>query len=163
MDEALTTRASDSPLRLQRFADPVYVLSSAIAWTPNRDQTDFSAVVAPRGFVTDLASIPRVFWVALRPDADYAYAAIIHDFLYWQQVIPKDRADLIFKMSMEDFQLSKTTVATLYYAVARLGHSAWRENALARSRGERRILRKFPPDARTTWEQWKARNDVFAT
>src|SRR5690606_541780 len=91
MDEALTTKASDSPLKLQRFSDPVYVLLSPIVWKPNKNQMGFPTIEAPRGFVTDLASIPRMFWSALRPDADYAYAAIIHDFLYWQQKLPKDK------------------------------------------------------------------------
>ncbi len=36
----------------------------------------------PAGFVTDLASVPRIFWTLLPPDGKYAKAAIIHDYLY---------------------------------------------------------------------------------
>lgn len=162
MDEALTMKASDSPLKMQRFSDPIYILLDSIIWKPNVDQVGFPEIIVPRGFVTDLASIPRIFWSILRPDADYAYAAIIHDFLYWQQRLSKNKADTILKMSMEDFQLSKPIVASIYYAVVILGKTAWSNNRKAKANGESRILKKFPPDAKTTWEQWKHRNDVFS-
>ena len=42
-------------------------------------------IVVPRGFVTDLASIPRPFWSWLPPDGPWAKAAVIHDFLYYTQ------------------------------------------------------------------------------
>lgn len=161
MDEALTMRASESPLKMQRFSDPIYILLDPITWKPNSDQVGFPEIIVPRGFVTDLASIPRIFWSILRPDADYAYAAIIHDFLYWQQTLPKHKADTILKMSMEDFQLSRPIVASIYYAVVILGKTAWSTNRNAKANGESRILQKFPLDAKITWEQWKRRNDVF--
>lgn len=34
------------------------------------------------GFVTDFASVPRVFWRALPPWGRYSEAALVHDFLY---------------------------------------------------------------------------------
>lgn len=44
------------------------------------DNSDIISV--PAGFVTDLATIPRIFWTLLPPDGKYAKAAIIHDYLY---------------------------------------------------------------------------------
>lgn len=38
--------------------------------------------IAPLGFRTDLASVPRVFHWLFPPDGDYAPAAVIHDWLY---------------------------------------------------------------------------------
>lgn len=35
-----------------------------------------------KGFVTDLASVPRFMWVIFSPIDEYAKAAIVHDFLY---------------------------------------------------------------------------------
>src|SRR4051812_2279337 len=42
-------------------------------------------IVAPAGFVTDLASIPRIVWSVYPPDGPWVKAAIIHDFLYYTQ------------------------------------------------------------------------------
>ena len=47
----------------------------------------------PTGFVTDFASIPPIFYSVLRPDGEYAYAAVIHDYLYWTQTRPREDAD----------------------------------------------------------------------
>ncbi|ECG8634089.1 DUF1353 domain-containing protein, partial [Salmonella enterica subsp. salamae] len=44
------------------------------------DNTD--VIEVPAGFVTDLATIPRIFWSLMPPDGKYAKAAIIHDYLY---------------------------------------------------------------------------------
>lgn len=39
-------------------------------------------ITVPAGFVTDLASIPRLAWNIYPPDGPWVKAAIIHDFLY---------------------------------------------------------------------------------
>jgi hypothetical protein len=40
-------------------------------------------ITVPAGFVTDLASIPRLVSGALPPDGPWAQAAVIHDALYF--------------------------------------------------------------------------------
>jgi hypothetical protein len=50
-------------------------------------------IEVPAGFDTDYASVPRVFWSIYPPDGSYTEAAIIHDFLYWQQPAGMSRAD----------------------------------------------------------------------
>lgn len=37
--------------------------------------------IVPQGFVTDLASVPRVFWSLLPPQGGYEAAAVLHDYL----------------------------------------------------------------------------------
>ena len=39
-------------------------------------------VVVPKGFVTDFASIPRIFWGLIEPDGPLYLGAILHDFGY---------------------------------------------------------------------------------
>lgn len=39
----------------------------------------------PAGFLTDLASIPRIFWNLLPPDGPWAEAAVVHDALYFTE------------------------------------------------------------------------------
>ncbi len=161
MEEALTVKGSDSPLKLERFLDPFYIVEEPLIWTPNYDQKGYPKITVPRGFVTDLASIPRIFWTALRPDGEYAYAAIVHDYLYWNQKIQKNKADYIFKMSMEDFELSQVLVQSLYISVAVLGEYAWKSNKEKKKKGEKRVLKVFPPSSRVRWEDWRKNEKNF--
>jgi hypothetical protein len=149
-------------LHVFRFAEPIYVLTKPIAWKPNPGQEKFAAVEVPTGFVTDFASIPRAFWSALRPDGKYTYAAIVHDYLYWTQTRPRDEADTILKMGMEDFEINSFTIAAIYQGVRVGGGAAWDGNAKLKQEGERRILRRLPEDPRTTWAEWKKLPDVFS-
>ncbi|MGV7219654.1 DUF1353 domain-containing protein [Bradyrhizobium sp. UFLA05-112] len=157
-------RTSDSPLHLGRFNEPIYYLLDPISWEPSaRQGGGLKAVTVPKGFVSDLASVPRIFWSALRPDGTYAYAAIIHDYLYWTQTIPRENADAILKSSMEDFQVDGLTVTAIYNAVRVGGASAWSDNAKAKAAGEKRVLAEFPPMGRTKWVDWKKNPRNFAS
>lgn len=42
-------------------------------------------ITVEKGFDTDYASIPRIFWSIYPPDGDYTEAAVVHDCLYWYQ------------------------------------------------------------------------------
>ena len=156
-------RAKDveGALYMTRFADPVYVLTKPIAWKPNPGQESYAPVNVPIGFVTDFASVPRAFWSLLRPDGEYAYAAVIHDYLYWFQERPKEVADMVFKFAMQDFKIDALTVGAIYKAVEKGGKSAWNENAKLKGKGEKRVLKRFPEDPRIRWAEWKKQPNVF--
>lgn len=166
MDEWMSTkqRASDDPLHLGRFMEPIYFLLRPISWKPGPDAPPkLEAVEAPTGFVTDLASIPPVFFSMLRADGEYTYPAIIHDYLYWTQTRPRDIADEIFRASMQDFNIAPKTITAIYNAVRVFGQSAWDGNAELKRKGERRILKPdVSPPARASWSDWKTRPDIFA-
>ena len=51
------------------------------------------AVEVPQGFTTDFASIPPIFFGLLRPDGLYAVAAVVHDYLYWDQRVDRLTCD----------------------------------------------------------------------
>jgi hypothetical protein len=155
------SKAPAGTLHVSRFKDPIYFLTKPIAWVPNPDQTQHQRVSVPVGFVTDFASIPRVFWSILRPDGEYTYPAIVHDFMYWTQDRARDEADEIFRFGMQDFRIDPITVTTIYEAVRLGGGPAWNGNTTLKAQGERRILKKFPDDPTITWEVWKNQPDVF--
>lgn len=155
-------RAPGGMLQVSRFKEPVYFLLKAISWTPNQGQEQYARVDVPTGFVTDFASIPRAFWSLLPTDGDYAYAAVVHDYLYWTQTRPRAAADQILKMAMQDFKISKTTIEIVYRGVRVGGGSAWSGNAKLKASGEGRILKEFPTDPTTSWTDWKSRPGVFA-
>jgi hypothetical protein len=156
MDEWMKRdRAPVGTLHLSRFADPVYFLTKPINWKPNPGQEIFAAVRVPIGFVTDFASIPRIFWSILPPDGKYTYPAILHDYLYWTQTTSRDVADNILKFGMEDFSVGTATSMAIYNAVRAFGGSAWNGNAKLKSLGEKRVLKRFPEDPTATWANWK--------
>lgn len=154
-------RATLGTLHLSRFVEPIYFLLKPTMWLPDQGQERYQAVSVPVGFVTDFASIPRVFWSVLRPDGSYTHPAIVHDYLYWTQTILREDADDIFRIMMEDFSIGAATVTTIYSAVRLFGEAAWDNNAKLRLAGEKRILKLFPEDPRTTWEDWKRHPGVF--
>jgi hypothetical protein len=118
-------------------------------------------VTVPIGFVTDFASIPRIFWSILPPDGKYTYPAILHDYLYWTQTKTRNVADNILKFGMEDFSVGTVTSTAIYNAVRVFRGSAWDENARLKSMGEKRVLRRFPEDPTATWAAWKALSSNF--
>lgn len=155
-------RAVKGRLTLTRFADPMYVLASEIEWSPNEDRKqDFPVVKVPVGFVTDFASIPRAFWQLLRPDGLYGYAAIVHDWLYWQQTLPRAKSDEVLKLAMQDFQVDTVTVGSIYGGVRAGGGVAWKNNAKLKKAGEKRVLKLVPEDPTVRWNDWKKKPGVF--
>ena len=155
------TKAPHNTLHLTRFADPIYVVTKEMGWDPNPDQQGYARVRVPVGFVTDFASIPRVFWSILRPDGLYSYAAIVHDYLYWEQTIERAKSDQIFKFAMQDFKIPSETIDAVYAAVRTFGASAWEQNKKLKESGERRVLSRVPDDPTVRWQDWKQRPDVF--
>lgn len=141
--------------------DFYYVDGGSIRWEPNAGQT-FKPVAVPEGFVTDLTSIPRVFWQVLRPEGRYAYAAVVHDYLYWEQNRPREEADQILKIAMEDSKVDPKLIETIYLAVRTFGQAAWDNNARLKKAGEHRILKRFPQNFTTSWSEWKKQPGVFA-
>src|SRR5262249_35732270 len=75
------------------FVDMDYFsLLAPVIWTPAAYRE--KSIMVPRGFVTDFASVPRLFWSLLPPIGRYGYAALFHDYVYWQQTISRDSAKL---------------------------------------------------------------------
>lgn len=163
LDILIAKKSLAGPLYLFRFVERIYVLTKPIAWLPNPGQSH-NRVDVPPGFVTDFASIPRAFWSFLPPDGEYAYAAVLHDYLYWKQSRSREESDEILKFAMEDLKVGVITTGTIYSAVRVGGGSAWDSNKQAKAGGEKRLLKidKLPNDPTTRWEDFKKRQDVFA-
>jgi hypothetical protein len=150
-----------APAPIVPFADwDYYYITSKLEWRSNDDPS--FTVTVPTGFITDLASVPRIFWSLLPRTARYSYPAIIHDYLYWYQPYERAVADDILKVAMQDLAVPAPQVLAVYSAVRVAGEMAWSANSAARENGEHRILKTFPTDFKTTWSSWRERPDVFA-
>ena len=82
-------------------------------------------VNVPVGFLTDFASVPRAFWWLLPRWGRYGNAAVIHDFLYWEQGRTRKEADRIFLEGMEVLGVSGLIRYTLFAAVRLFGWLGW--------------------------------------
>ncbi|HEY4533122.1 MAG TPA: DUF1353 domain-containing protein [Fusobacterium sp.] len=87
-------------------------------------------IKVPQGFVTDLASVPRIFWSIFPPFGKYTPAAIVHDFLYSKfndTGINRTLADRIFLLIMKELGVGYLKRNTMYKAVRVFGESSWKE------------------------------------
>ncbi|MCW1921331.1 DUF1353 domain-containing protein [Luteolibacter arcticus] len=81
------------------------------------------AITVPAGFVTDGASIPRVFWSVLAQFGPWFGAAIIHDWLYSELNLRFTRlqSDDLFKEAMFNAGLDWPRREMIYRAVRWFG------------------------------------------
>jgi hypothetical protein len=152
--------AAAGELHLGRFADPMYFLRKEIAWSPNPGEVAPSVTV-PVGFVTDFASIPRIFWTLLPPDGLYTYPAILHDYLYWVQPVTRGQADSVLRFAMKEFKVPQPAADSIYAGVRAGGGVAWDDNAKLKQSGEKRVLKAYPTNPTIQWGEWKKKPDVF--
>jgi len=92
-------------------------------------------IEVPDGFLTDFASVPRVFWRIFPPTGKYGKAAVIHDYLYrFPQNRTRAECDLIFYEAMVVLGVGFVTRHTIYRAVCMCGWVPWRQHRRKRSR-----------------------------
>ena len=82
----------------------------------------------PIGTYTDFASIPRSLWAVFPRWGKYGNAAVIHDWMYWDQSRSRKEADDIFLEGMEVLEVPAWKRKTIYRAVRMFGGFAWRSN-----------------------------------
>jgi hypothetical protein len=145
-----------APVPLTPFGDgQESVLTQALRY--QIEQTAF-VIVVPAGFVTDFASTPRGLWSVLPPTGRYQLAAVVHDFLYWDQACSREQADAVFRVAMSESSVKPLERDLMWQAVRRFGQSAWDQNAAGKRDGRPRII---PPadmsiPALVTWAEYQA-------
>jgi len=103
--------------------DDFWIVRAPLTW----QDAQFGRITAPVGFYTDLASIPR--WLrnlpAFDPDGKSRRAAVVHDWLYQRQQLPKSTADLFLRAAMIADGCSALDADAFYEAVHLFGQSSW--------------------------------------
>ncbi len=110
-------------------------------------------ITVPVGFETDFASVPRPFWAILPKWGKYGNAAVIHDWLYWEQERPRPAADAVLLEGMVVLGVSAVVRQTIYTAVRLFGWLAWYRNQADRVDGYERVLATLPTKATTTTQR----------
>jgi hypothetical protein len=118
-------------------------------------------VIVPRGFVTDLASVPSYFWWLVQPTGRHGHAAILHDWLYWEQKGTRDLADRVFDVAMGELGVAAALRTTMWAAVRVYGGTYWSAAAEERRSGASRVLCELPASSQVSWEEWRKRPGVF--
>ncbi len=114
-------------LNLKYINGIFWSLESELVYVSSKGET----VTVPKGFITDMASVPKLFWNIFPPMGDgskYGEAAVVHDFLYATQKIPKPQSDNFFLDAMNTLCVPMWKRYLLYYAVAFFGQSSWNED-----------------------------------
>jgi hypothetical protein len=127
--------ATVTPRAVARLGDGVFVLTEPLVF-----QIDSRSIVVPRGFLTDLASIPKpLHWWHGQVDASMA-PAIVHDYLYWYQPCTDEEADAVMLVGMIGMQVGGFDRMAIYQGVRNFGEASFSENKELRKRGETRTL-----------------------
>jgi Protein of unknown function (DUF1353) len=140
-----------------------WIVDQPVGWMP--DASDGPGVVrvdVPRGFVTDLGSVPSYLWALLQQAGHYGEAVIYHDWLYWEQSCAREVADRVLDRALHDLSVDSATHEAVVAGVRLFGGSYWAELAAEKAAGGKRLLRRLPDEPTMTWDEWRRRPGVFA-
>jgi len=130
------------------------MLNESLRYRPKDSNQE---IAVPAGFVSDFASVPRIFYAIYTPTGRYQWAAVVHDYLYWEQSSSREDADRMLLKAMEESGVGAVDRRIIYDAVRLGGATAWNTNKKEKERGLPRIIpptyRKIPPN--TTWEEYR--------
>jgi hypothetical protein len=83
--------------------------------------SDNRAIIIPRGFVTDLATVPRLFWGVISPSGRHDLACLVHDYLLengWE----RKKADRELRFLLTRSRVHPLKTLLMYHAVRLYGH-----------------------------------------
>lgn len=91
--------------------------------------------VIPPGFETDFASVPRSLWNILPPIGKHNKAALLHDWLYVNNIGTRKQADKLFYNVMLQHDVERTAARIMYLGV-RIGGKKW-----WKAKGNKRVFK----------------------
>lgn len=89
---------------------------------------DMTKIVIPIGTTSDGASVPAVFWNLIPPFGDYWKASFLHDYLYRNTDMPKEKCDSIYLEAMLACGVEAIKAQVIYEAVKNFGVGAFRKD-----------------------------------
>ncbi|HEY96556.1 MAG TPA: DUF1353 domain-containing protein [Dehalococcoidia bacterium] len=151
---------------MSRFTEVLTVspLSDGRTWVTRKDfgydigeEGSGNTIDVPIGFMTDFASVPRFLWMIIPRWGKYGNAAIIHDYLYWEQKRSRKEADDVFLEAMGVLGVSPSTKWVMHKAVRVFGGFAWRGNTGRRKKGLSRVAVTMPEKSTDVPEMLQAK------
>lgn len=105
-----------------------FQLEEEMVYWEGADEGEGFAIRVPKGFVTDFASIPRIFLNILPKLDTHRRAAILHDYLYATEgigIYSRAKCDSIFLEAMKVLGVPFMKRWAMYLAVRSGGFKAW--------------------------------------
>lgn len=87
-------------------------------------------ITVPQGFVTDLASVPRVPVAYLLCGGTSNEAAVVHDYLYTSKIVPRATADAVLREASAATGVPAWRRALMWAGVRAFGWHAWNEDSI---------------------------------
>lgn len=106
-------------------AEDEWILSAPLVYVAENSEP----YVVPRGFVTDLASIPRALYAVIPVNGKHRSAAILHDWLYETQKMSRARCDGLFLEAMASSGVRWSLRWAMYLGVRAGGWVPWARRA----------------------------------
>lgn len=79
---------------------------------------DNTVIEVPKGFKTDSASVPRLFWVIWPPNGEYTKAAVLHDYMFYRKdLYSRKYTNKIFKQALRSENVGMFTSFIFHLAV----------------------------------------------
>jgi len=82
-------------------------------------------ITVEKGFMTDFASVPRIFWAIISPIDTHAKAAVIHDYCYYYAPYNRKISDQIFHEALKVLNVPPWKVWCMYRGVRIGSWYAW--------------------------------------
>lgn len=86
-----------------------------------------SGYIIKEGYVTDFASVPSIFWSILPPLGRHNKAALLHDWLYDNQIGTRNEADNLFLKQMKLDNVPSIQRNIMYYGVKFFALKWWKK------------------------------------
>ena len=113
------------PLIVVHLDGKRWKLQQGFSYCVGKENSD-EIIKIEKGFITDFASIPRLFWTIIgHPTGVYGKAAVVHDYLYATQIMTRRRSDAIFLEAMKVLKVSWWRRRTMWFAVRAWAWTAW--------------------------------------
>lgn len=81
----------------------------------------------PAGFITDFASVPRIFWPVISPIDNHAFAALSHDYGYFAGMHTRRLTDRVFYIDCIRCGTPVWKAKAMYIAVRLFGWHRWNQ------------------------------------
>jgi len=103
----------------------IWKLEASFSYHVGSKESD-EVIVVPKGFTTDFASIPQIFWSMIgSPIGRYTKAAVVHDYLYHSQIYSRRKSDRIFLEAMTVLEVNWLKRRVMYRAVRMFAGGIW--------------------------------------
>ncbi|WP_429098079.1 DUF1353 domain-containing protein [Aeromonas veronii] len=117
---------------MNKFTQPVLVPVDDKNWELHEEyyvKTSRVSFIIPKGFLTDLASVPKIVWNIYPPFGLYTGAAVAHDYIYRtpQMRQTREEADAVFLELMHLAGVRDTKAQLMHLAVRAFGSSSFKE------------------------------------